>query len=295
MGQSARWLMWVAAAAGLSSGTAAGSPVLVGTYHESAASKTYDQASSIPVSSTDLINGLAPIATNYVGTWEAEGGTTAPMTDGRTSVDPLNPSEPTSAANALFDWNVDQDFKATEQPWYVRYELPGGVAYDLTSIVVTSGHQDSRSGQYYNILTSTDGLTFTALEGNALGVAGSVGFVYQPFGRGGAIQSVVTDTTGVLAHGVRFVEFRDIFFGDSVYRELDVFGVPEAGVAVVPEPSSLTLTGLGDLVASAPPVKLHMNRGELVALQPSARAILTRASCTATRTAGRALLPVAGR
>ena len=186
----------------------------------------WTNASSLPVSNSDLINGLLPISTNYVGTLEAQGGTTAPFTDGRTSTDG-SPSQMSNNQNCLFDLGQD---------WYVTYQLPARAGgWDLGSIVTTSGHQDSRVNQFYDVLVSSDGTTFASLSGGA-------GFAYSPsvigttfYGPGGATQTTITDTTGVLASGVNFIRWQTMDSGNGVYRELDVFPVPEPiSIAVVP-------------------------------------------------------------
>src|SRR5687767_9516374 len=58
----------------------------------------WSNSSAIPVSDSDLINGLLPTANNYVGTFEAAGGTPAPMTNGSTGA---GPDEPTNNSNSL--------------------------------------------------------------------------------------------------------------------------------------------------------------------------------------------------
>ncbi len=213
-----------------------GAITLPGIYNTSGASggQNYTNASSIPVSGADLINGLAPIATNYVACCEAAGGTTAPMTDGQTAVTPGNLSEPTSAANSLFDLQGPQ-------PWHLVYQLPTGqgAGWDLSKIVTTTGHQDSRVNQSFDILVSYDNSRFVSLSDGSihtvLGEAGT-GFQYLPSsGNGGAAQSTLGPASSALAAGnsivrnAKYVEFVALNGGFDVFRELDVSGVPGLG------------------------------------------------------------------
>ncbi len=222
--------------------SAAGSGTLTNQiYNDSGAGGNYTNASSITVPSTlatDILFGASALATNYVGNNEANGGTTAPLTDGQTASSPsnlgnasINPSEGTSASNALFDLG------AGPQPWYVEYQLSSPV--DLASVIVTSGHQDFRVNQVYDILVSTDGTTFTSLSDGSttttLGGAGS-GFNYSPStGNGGAAQSTVSPISGnSLATNVNYIEFVDQSAGADIYREL-------SATSNVPEPTSALL------------------------------------------------------
>ena len=214
-------------------------------YNTSGSPGNYTNASSIPVTTSgDLLLNQSAVASNYVGNNEAAGGTTAPFTDGLTATDGnLDVSQSTRAGNALFDLN------AGPQPWYVEYQLPSsGVpnGYDLTGVTLISGHQDSRVNQQYDILVSSDGVTFTSLsDGSAHTTLGSLGagFAYNPSnGNGGAASSTVSPSgPGALATNVKFVEFVDNSNGgNDIYRELAAYGT-----ASTPEPGSLCLIGLG--------------------------------------------------
>ena len=156
-------------------------------YNSGDGSSAYDNASSIPVSSTDLIEGLSPISTNYVGDYEATNGTLSVMTDGTTGV---GTSAGTNNTDAAFDLGTSN--------WYAEYQLPtlnASLGYTLSSVVVTTGHQDGRVDQNYDILVSTDGTNFTSLSDGSsqtLGDSGT-GFSYDPsVSYGGAAQSTVS-------------------------------------------------------------------------------------------------------
>ena len=219
-----------------------GAPVgtLTGEQFNAGSPGNYTNASSIPVNTSgDLLLGLSATNTNYVGTNEASGGTTAPLTDGKTATDGNGDvSQPTQAGNALFDLN------GGPQPWYVEYTLPSSV--NLTAVTVISGHQDFRVNEQYDILVSSDGVSFTSLSNGATGLAlGTSGgtFTYIPSttNDGGAATSTVSPISGPnLATGVKYVEFVDMSSGRYIYRELAAYGN-------VPEPASLSLLGLGSL------------------------------------------------
>ena len=208
---------------GVFAGVAAGAPAITSQQYMPEGGTNYNNASAIPVSSTDLINGLLPVATNYVGSNEAAGGTAAPFTNGNTGT---GTSDPTNNTNSLFQVGNE---------WVVTYQLPmspGG--YNLTSIVVTTGQQDARVNQQYDLFVSPDNVTYAQLNGT---------FNYSPATtEGGSAQSTVTDNAGgFLASGVNFVRFQARDNGNGVFRELDVNGSP------VPEPTSLGLLGAGAL------------------------------------------------
>ena len=204
-------------------------------YNAGDGSSAYDNASSIPVSSTDLIEGLLPISTNYVGNHEAAGGTLSVLTDGTTGV---GSNDTTSSSNAAFDLG---------SYWYAEYELPtlnATLGYTLSSVVVTTGHQDNRVDQDYDILVSADGTNFTSLSDGSSQVLGNsdAGFNYGPSTQyGGAAQSTVSPVGANLGTGIKYVEFVEASDGADVYREVDVFGT------AAPEPSTWAMLIAGCL------------------------------------------------
>ena len=191
----------------------------------------YTDASSIPVSSTDLLEGLTPISTNYVGTYEANGGNLGVLTDGSTGVGNNAASGPT---NAAFDFGNGN--------WYAEYQLPSTTGgFTINSIVVTTGHQDNRVNQDYDILVSTNGTDFFSLSDGSTQSLGNAGgsFYYAPStGAGGAAQSTVSPVGANLGTGIKYVEFVAEVGGADVYRELDVNGT-------APEPTTWAELALG--------------------------------------------------
>ena len=146
-----------------------GQTLPTGEVYLNSGGNNYTNASALAVSSSDLINGLAASSTNYVGGNEASGGSVNVLTDGSTGT---GTSDPTSASNAAFDINTN---------WYAVWTLP--TTANVGSIIVTTGHKDSRVNQRYDILLSTDGTTYTSLSDGSttttLGTAGT-GFNYSP-------------------------------------------------------------------------------------------------------------------
>jgi hypothetical protein len=219
----------------LSTGTVTGT-----LYNPDNDSNAYYNASSVVPGSGDVAVGSSTVSTNYVGNYEAANGSVAVLVDGQTAVSPsnagdasLNPSQGTSSANAAFDLN--------NTGWYAEFQLPAtasGLGYNITSTEVISGHQDGRTNQGYDLLVSSDGVTFYSLSNGstpALGTGGS-GYSYSP-NAGGAAESTVTPTDGtVLATGVKYFEFVEQSGGSDVYREVALYGN-----AIVPEPTAASL------------------------------------------------------
>ena len=118
------------------------------TYNTSTGGSTFTNDSSIVPSTGDVAVASTVLATNYVGTYEATGGSVNVLVDNQTASNPsnagnagLNPDERTSSTNAAFDLN------GGPQPWYAAFTLPSspnGNGYDITSAQVISGHQDGR-------------------------------------------------------------------------------------------------------------------------------------------------------
>ena len=107
--------------------------------------------------------------------------------------------------------------------------------YDITNIQAITGWDSNFPDHAYNILVSSNQVDFTLLtlvDENLTGAASRVN---------------ITDSSGVLASGVKSIRFAFLDNGNyqngTLLRELDVEGVATA----VPEPSSSALLGLGGL------------------------------------------------
>lgn len=203
----------------------------------------YTNASAIPVSASDLINGLAATSTDYVGKNEAAGGSVNVLTDGSTGT---GTSDTTSPTNSAFD--------IATGGWYAVWTLTSPAS--IGGVAVTTGHKDTRVNQRYDILLSTDGVNFTSLSDGTttttLGASGT-GFNYSPASTGGAARSVVTPITGQFFNiagstSIQAVEFVAQDSGNGVFREVDAL--------VTPEPSSVAL-----LAVAAMPLLRRRVRG----------------------------------
>ena len=186
------------------------------------------QKSGIPVSATDLINGLvpAPSETNYIRSFE--GGPIDNLTDGRTAANPANLDEFSAQQNAVFSLDAGTGGPPHGAFWYATYRLPLGAApagYDITQVDSITGHQDNRSDQTIDVEVQFVGDdAFYSLSNNA-------NFAFRPGQGNGAGKLTVTDDTGgPLARGVRAIRYEAD--QQAVFRELDVFGT------VTPAPTS---------------------------------------------------------
>ena len=190
---------------------------------------------SFSCSSTDLVNGLLPVATNYFARYD--GGPISNATDG-------SPGAPYSdQGSTVFDMDP--------AGWYARYALntasnPSG--YDISRVTVFSGTEDCRANQRWSV-------RFMDING----VWTSYGPVdYSPVSgaaHGNVWLSVsMTDYTAPLATHVVQVEF-DLSYGNmygdaampgTYYREFDVMGAQSAPLPPpVPEPVSLASAAIG--------------------------------------------------
>jgi hypothetical protein len=180
-----------------------------------------NQKSGIPVSSTDLINGLvpAPSDTNYVRSFE--GGPIDNLTDGRTTTDPADLNQFSAQQNAVF--SLDGGIPAAQQhgpSWYAIYRLPltnAPAGYDISEIDSITGHQDTRTDQTIDIEVQFVG------DPNFYSLSNNGNFAYRPGTGNGAAKLAITDDAGApLARGVRAIKFEAD--QEAVYRELDVLG-----------------------------------------------------------------------
>jgi hypothetical protein len=137
---------------------------------------------------------------------------------------------------------------------FVTYDLGG--AYNLSSVVTFGGWADGGRDQHlYDVLTSTDGITFNTLASFAgVNIGGGTPISHRV--------ALTDDSFPHLATGITHIRinFLDVENNFTGYTEIDVFGTP------VPEPASAVL-----FVA-----------GLLGFVGPRRRAQLTR-SCTSRR------------
>ena len=125
---------------------------------------------------------------------------------------------------------------------FVVYPL--GVPHNITSIVIYGGWNDAgRDAQHYDLLTSTNGTTFTPLTTIEIN-PGVQGTDTTPVSN----RVAFTQNAGPnVASGVTHlrVNFLAVENGYTGYTEIDVFGAP------VPEPASCTLAGVALMALSA--------------------------------------------
>ena len=232
-----------------------------------------DQKSGIPVSSTDLINGLvpAPSDTNYIRSFE--GGPIDNLTDGKTAANPSNLNEFSAQQNAVFSLDAGTGGPPHGAFWFATYRLPLASApagYDITEIESITGHQDARSDQTIDIEVQFVGDdAFYSLSDNN-------NFAYRPgTGNGAARLQIADDSGGALARGVRAIRFQAD--QEAVYRELDVFGTPTPPPTSGPAaPTGFTATTAGtDVVLrwtdqSDNEAGFRLERADLVGGEPGA-------------------------
>jgi hypothetical protein len=192
--------------------------------------------SGIPVSATDLINGLvpAPADTNYIRTHE--GGPLENLTNGRTNVptatDPNPVDQGSSQGNSVF--SLDNIIPPEQQhgpSWWAIYRLdlaasPAG--YDITQVDSVTGHQDTRTNQTIDVEVQYLGdPNFYSLSGN-----NNFSFRPNPGGNGGSRLRIRDDTGAPLATGIRAIRME--MEADAVFRELDIFGTPAPAPTAAP-------------------------------------------------------------
>ncbi len=186
---------------------------------------------ALTASSIDLIQGLLPsheshpgIHPNYefargAGAW-TDGSLATTYRVGIPAPSPENEAEDTVAHHAYGSVGIGS---------LVQYDL-GGI-FDLTYIDVFMGWNDGgRDQSSFRVWVSGDGVDFTEIadyqkSGNN-----------DPSGRPVTHQVRIIDDGGAfIAEGVRYVEFR-VYDADNSHAgiaEIDIFGVPEPGTAVL--------------------------------------------------------------
>jgi hypothetical protein len=179
-------------------------------------------------SSSDLLNGAIPVA--QAGDFQQEAATgVSALTDG--SIDTFYGSGVGSDNHTGY---ATGDASGAGQ--FVTYDLGG--AFNISSIVTFGGWADGgRDAQHYELLTSTDGISFNPL-GSIDVNPGIQGTDATPISTRIAFSE---DTLPNLAAGVTHVRvnFLDVENNFTGYTEIDVFG------ALVPEPASAALLGAG--------------------------------------------------
>ena len=184
------------------------------------------------VSSTDLINGLTPTASNGDFAQELSGGLPV-LTDGTygTITQPGGAADRTHGAFAV------AGNTAGTTVTYTLNTAASPLGFNLNSIAVYGGWNDNgRDQQDYQVLYSTvqNPTTFTSLA--------TVNFnPTVPDGTQSATRTIVTDTTGLLATGVGALRFNFLSpeNGYTGYAEIDVLGSP------TPEPAGSALLCVG--------------------------------------------------
>jgi len=204
--------------------SAAAAPAAVVTVTDFQTNGTDTLAHPYAVSSTDLLNGLAPTAQAGIFIQEGAGGAGV-LTDG------LFASPITRDLGGAFQFST---FATGGNTGGTSLTYLLGSTQNIGSISIYGGWQDSgRDQQSYSIFYSTAAAPGTFLP-----------LTTVDFNPGATTHPQVTmvsisDTTGILASnvaGLRF-DFNATENGYSGYSEIDVFGV-------VPEPGSMGLLGL---------------------------------------------------
>ena len=199
--------------------SAAGLPA---PWHKTAYTPTFTAGGP---SGSDLLEGLS--ASSFSGNFESDGSAgLSALTNGSVQTyyhqHPNDPDYPTTHSA----------YASAGSGHEAVYDL--GATVDLAEIVIYGGWTDGgRDQQNVDVLWSADNLSFTSL-GATLGVNGSSGLISH--------RNSITDDGGTLASGVRYIklDFGNVENNYTGYTEIDAF-------AVVPEPSTTALLGLGGL------------------------------------------------
>lgn len=198
------------------------------------ANQTGNPANTSPnytVSSSDLLNGLAPSASAGNFTQEGTGGT--PVLTNGTVANPI-----TRDGDGAFQFSTfaTAGTGTTSGGTSVEYTLP--TAANITSIITYGGWQDGgRDQQHYTVAFATSvGGAFTDIT--------TVNYnPPDPAGHPQTTRVTITDSTGTLASNVKVLRFtfNATENGYSGYDEIDVAGT------LVPEPASLVFLGVAGL------------------------------------------------
>jgi hypothetical protein len=176
-------------------------------------------------SSTDLLNGKAPLLGVGDFTRETSAGTVA-LTNG--TVATFYGNQAADSNHTAYATGGANDF--------VVYSL--GSPHNISSLVIYGGWNDAgRDAQHYDVLTSTDGTIFNAL-GSIDVNPGVQGTDTAPVSN----RVAFTDNSAAnLASGITHlrINFLAVENGYTGYTEIDVFGQP------VPEPTGAALVALG--------------------------------------------------
>ncbi len=190
------------------------------------------------VSTTDLLHGI----TGTGGTWNISNGADPAGLNNGTGAGDSNVTVPIGLTGAAWAANGTVSFRE-----FIIGNGTNGLGYDITEVQSIAAWQGaSFQNQRYEILVSTVGsAAFTLLTTvnfqPASGTAGSV--------QGGATKVNVTDSTGILATGIDAIRFNILdasgaTAGGTVFREIDVFGVPTSPAADATPPTLNTLTSV---------------------------------------------------
>jgi hypothetical protein len=188
-------------------------------------------------SSTDLVQGMTAAVT-YTGpggagstTNESSAGVSA-WTNGSLTTVYATSGAVNDAANHAAYGTVGAQTGTAQRFVFVTYDL--GSFYNLSQVNVFTGWNDSgRDDSSFNVLVSTDNLTFSTIATYTKG-PDNTGAITTPVTN---LHSVADDGSASIATGIRFVQiqFTDADNGYAGVSEIDVLGtaVPEAGSTVL--------------------------------------------------------------
>ena len=237
LNQKIKTSMSLAAAMGtLALATSAQAAVMVTTETDLASSGPAHLTAYTPTftaggpSGSDLLEGLSAISS---GDFQKEGSAgLSALTDGS-----VQTYYHTTHLNDAVDYLTTHSAYATGDDGSAGqeavYDL--GATIDLAEIVIYGGWNDGgRDQQNVDVLWSADNVSFTSLGATLGGNNGG----NDPISH----RNSITDDGGTLASGVRYIklDFGNVENNYTGYTEIDAF-------AVVPEPSTTALLGLGGL------------------------------------------------